>query len=116
MALLRREPLLNLGASQVALPLVGRKVTKLPESLHDRLAAVRTKLAPLREHGARFLPLGGRKALEDLFTLAKQFLLLGGQGVPAPQPLADEPLARRILFIAGRDRCAVRRTVPGPPR
>jgi hypothetical protein len=94
-ALLRGEPLLNLGTSQVTLTLVGRKVAKLPESLQNFTAAVETELAPLWEYGARFFSLGRRKALEDLFALAKQLLLLGGQGIPAPQPLADKPLARR---------------------
>jgi hypothetical protein len=66
----------------------------MPESLQDRLPAIRTELAPFGEYGARFLSLGGRKASEDLFALAKQLLLLRGQGVPAPQPLSDKPLAR----------------------
>jgi hypothetical protein len=95
MAVLRREPLLNLGTGQVTLTLAGRKVAKLPESLHNRLAAYGTELTPLWEYGTRFLSLGGRKASEDLFALAKQLPLLCGQGVPAPQPLADKPLARR---------------------
>ncbi len=95
MALLRREPLLNFGTGQVTLTLVGRKVAKLPESLHNGLAAVGPELAPLGEYGAGFLSLGWRKASEDLFALAKQLLLRGGQGIPAPQPLADKPLARR---------------------
>ncbi len=95
MALLRRESLLNLGTRQVTLTLAGRKVAKMPESSQDFTPAVGTELAPLREDSARFLSLGRRKALKDPFALVKQLLLLGGQGIPAPQPLADKPLARR---------------------
>ena len=75
--------------------LIGREVAKVAESHHQCLATRRRQVAPLRENVARFLPLGRRKALEDLFALTNALLLLGGHGVPLPQALADQLLALR---------------------
>lgn len=92
---MRRKLLPYRRALQKGFALARREIAQVTKGYHQCLAAWRRQVAPLGEDVARFLPLGGRKSLQDLFALTNRLLLLGSHGVPLPQALADQILALR---------------------